>query len=300
MEKDRENRTALTGFRYLMQNFSKKHRVSIRDRGLDSEVWYMYISPLRIVLAVVGMLIVMFAAVVTLVVYTPILDTLPGYPGKQARAILVENVAKLDSLQNELRVMQLYTNNVTLIMEGKTPAARSVREAVDTLSEDKKPISPSEADSLLRKQLEGDGRFALVDAVVTSSGAVVRRMEFVAPIKGEVIAKFDMKNGSYGAGVIPTGAQQVVAAQAGTVVMSQWTPEDGNTIQIQHGDNYISFYKHSAQLLKRVGDRVESGEVIGYVEPGVIDSASRPSGDFVFELWADGVPVDPQRYVIFQ
>lgn len=185
-------------------------------------------------------------------------------------------------------------------MEGKTPAARSVREAVDTLSEDKKPISPSEADSLLRKQLEGDGRFALVDAVVTSSGAVVRRMEFVAPIKGEVIAKFDMKNGSYGAGVIPTGAQQVVAAQAGTVVMSQWTPEDGNTIQIQHGDNYISFYKHSAQLLKRVGDRVESGEVIGYVEPGVIDSASRPSGDFVFELWADGVPVDPQRYVIFQ
>ena len=91
-----------------------------------------------------------------------------------------------------------------------------------------------------------------------------------------------------------------MAAQAGTVVMSQWTPEDGNTIQIQHGDNYLSFYKHNSQLLKRVGDRVETGEVIGYVEPGVVDNATRPSGEFIFELWADGHPADPEKYVIFQ
>ena len=43
----------------------------------------MYISPMRMVLAVLGVLLVMFAVVVTAVVYTPILDTLPGYPGKK-------------------------------------------------------------------------------------------------------------------------------------------------------------------------------------------------------------------------
>ena len=125
-------------------------------------------------------------------------------------------------------------------------------------------------------------------------------MEFIAPVKGEVISRFDPGRNMFGTGIVPDGAQQVVAAQAGTVVMSQWTPEDGNTIQIQHGDNYLSFYKHNSQLLKRVGDRVETGEVIGYVEPGVVDNPPRPSGEFIFELWADGHPADPEKYVIFQ
>ena len=33
---------------------------------------------------------------------------------------------------------------------------------------------------------------------------------------------------------------------------------------------------------------------------GVVDNATRPSGEFIFELWADGHPADPEKYVIFQ
>ena len=275
MGKQKNDNKIRTGLGYLLRNFTKKHRVSVRDRELEREVWYMYISPMRMVLAVLGVLLVMFAVVVTAVVYTPILDTLPGYPGKKAREILLANIERIDSLEYSLRIMQAYSDNEAL-------------------------VPPSAADSLLRAQLEGDGRFALVNATVTPSGAVVRRMEFIAPVKGEVISRFDPGRNMFGTGIVPDGAQQVVAAQAGTVVMSQWTPEDGNTIQIQHGDNYLSFYKHNSQLLKRVGDRVETGEVIGYVEPGVVDNATRPSGEFIFELWADGHPADPEKYVIFQ
>ncbi|HIW97166.1 MAG TPA: M23 family metallopeptidase [Candidatus Tidjanibacter gallistercoris] len=300
MGRKKENNKIRTGFGYLMRNFTKKHRVSVRDRGLDREVWYMYISPMRMTLAILGVLLVMFAVVVTAVVYTPVLDSLPGYPGKKARELLIRNIQRLDSLENEIRIMQAYGDNVALIMEGRTPTAAEQPAAADTLAEAKTLVPPSEADSLLRAQLEGDGRFALVEGMVTPSGTVVRRMEFIAPVKGRVIATFDPGKNMFGTGVVPSGAQQVVAAQAGTVVMSQWTPEDGNTIQIQHGDNYISFYKHNSQLLKRVGDRVEAGEVIGYLEPGVVDNATRPSGEFIFELWADGRPVDPEKYVIFQ
>lgn len=300
MATNRDETKARTALGYLMRNFTKKHRVSVHDRDKEDDVWYMYISPLNITLAALGLLIIMIVAVILIVVYTPVLDKLPGYPGRQARIMLLENVARIDSLESEARLMQAYSDDVLLIMEGKIPAMAEMSRPSDSIKSERKAVSPSKADSILRSQLESGGRFGLVNGEITTSGAIVKRMEFVAPIRGEVIAKFDAKNGVYGIGIVPSGAQEVVASQAGTVVMSQWTPEDGNTIQVQHGDNYISFYKHNAQLLKRVGDRVESGEVIGFVEPGVVDKATRPSGELIFELWASGVPVDPQRYVMFK
>lgn len=298
-----KNGTGGSGFGYVIRNFAKKHRISLLDRNQETEVWYMYISPLCITLAVVGVLLVMFAVVVTAVVYTPVLDSLPGYPGRQARAMLTENIYRLDSLERRLQVLQAYEGNIGAILDGRialesvlAPAADSVRDA-DTF---RGVTVPSQAEMTLRSELEGTGRYALVDGVVTPSGAVVKRNEFFVPVKGEIISGFDPGAGRFGIGIVPAGPQEVVAARSGTVVMSQWTPEDGNTIQIQHGDNYISFYKHNAQLLKMVGDRVEAGEVIGYVEPGVVDNATRPDGEFIFELWEDGVPVDPRRYVVFR
>ena len=123
MGKQKNDNKIRTGLGYLLRNFTKKHRVSVRDRELEQEVWYMYISPMRMVLAVLGVLLVMFAVVVTAVVYTPILDTLPGYPGKKAREILLANIERIDSLEYSLRIMQAYSDNVALIMEGKTPLA---------------------------------------------------------------------------------------------------------------------------------------------------------------------------------
>ena len=185
MGKQKNDNKIRTGLGYLLRNFTKKHRVSVRDRELEREVWYMYISPMRMVLAVLGVLLVMFAVVVTGVVYTPVLDTLPGYPGKKAREILLANIERIDSLEYSLRIMQAYSDNVALIMEGKTPPADRPADRDDTPASEKTLVPPSAADSLLRAQLEGDGRFALVNATVTPSGTVVRRMEFIAPVKGE-------------------------------------------------------------------------------------------------------------------
>ena len=123
MGKQKNDNKIRTGLGYLLRNFTKKHRVSVRDRELEQEVWYMYISPMRMVLAVLGVLLVMFAVVVTAVVYTPILDTLPGYPGKKAREILLANIERIDSLEYSLRIMQAYREPVGLSLEGTPPAA---------------------------------------------------------------------------------------------------------------------------------------------------------------------------------
>lgn len=284
------------GFRYWFRHFNEKHRVSVRSRREDDEVWHFYISPLRATLAALGLLIVLFAIVVTAVVYTPVLDRLPGSPGRQARALLMQNLERLDSLAQDVRIMQRYADDVSLILAGEVPHV-SVARTADTVAHDRSLVPPSEADSLLRAQLEGEGRYALNVQGAALEGEAVTRREFAVPVRGRVTASFDPLHGAYGVEVKPDGPQQVLAITAGTVVVEQWTPTDGNVIAIQHADGLVSCYKHVGESLRRTGDRVQAGEALGYIGGGNDPHAGE---ELVFELWIEGMPADPQNYIIFQ
>lgn len=282
---------------YLVRHFGKKHRISIRDQHGDGEVWYMYISPLRIMLAVAGLFIIISAAVIITAIYTPILDLAPGYPGKKSREVLRESIMRLDSLETELGYVRAYSENVALIMEGHTPATPVTH--VPVLSMNRELIPPSAQDSLLRGQIEGSERYELSTRPVPIAPERIRTVTFLSPVEGAVVSPFSPVGGMYGVGYKLTESQQVVAADEGTVVISTWTPSEDYIIGIQHKDNFISIYKHNSQLLKQVGDRVESGEAIAYVTVTGAPPASWGDGEFVFELWSDGRPVDPSHYISF-
>lgn len=286
---------------YFLRHFAKKHRLSVRDQHTDTEISYVYISSLRIALAAVGLLVALSVLVISIVVYTPVLDTLPGTPGRKSREILIANVMRLDSLQNVLTTLTQYGENVSLVMEGKTPEVRTMNRLQENLREEKELVAPSAADSLLRAQIEAaTGRYALETDAYTGSAAATRtRMSFGAPVSGTVTSQFNPATRMYGTGITPTGPQQVVASAGGTVIMSAWTLDEDYVIQIQHKDNYVTVYKHATQLLKAVGDRVDAGEVIGYVEPERITPVDGRA-EFVFEIWNDGVAIDPQKFIYFQ
>ena len=67
-------------------------------------------------------------------------------------------------------------------------------------------------------------------------------------------------------------------------------------IGIQHSSNLTSFYKHCSALLKKTGESVKAGEVIGVVG----NSGELTTGPHLhFELWFSGRPVNPQDYIVF-
>ena len=67
-----------------------------------------------------GLVLVLFIIVSTATVaHTPILDFIPGYPGNKSRTMLIENIMRLDSLEKEIKNMQIYNENVALIMAGE-------------------------------------------------------------------------------------------------------------------------------------------------------------------------------------
>jgi murein DD-endopeptidase MepM/ murein hydrolase activator NlpD len=119
---------------------------------------------------------------------------------------------------------------------------------------------------------------------------------FFPPVKGLVTNAFNGSHDHYGTDIV-TGANEVVKATLpGTVTMSGWTIETGNVIQIQHEDNIISVYKHNAELLKHIGDRVKAGDPIAIIG----NSGELTTGPHLhFELWYNGSPLNPQDYISF-
>lgn len=51
--------------------------------------------------------------------------------------MLIENIMRLDSLEKEIKNMQIYNENVALIMAGKNPVTRNDMQTADSASRSK-------------------------------------------------------------------------------------------------------------------------------------------------------------------
>lgn len=280
---------------YFWANLRNKHRISVQNEHDGSELWYIHISPLRAVAVLLATVLLLFIVIVTLVAYTPILDLIPGYPGNKSREMLIENSVRLDSMEREMASMQIYADNVALIMEGKTPVVRDILTGSDSTA-DSRMVFRSEADSLLRTQMQGEGPYHLNDQ--TPAGTVTREsLALVTPVQGVVATRFLPREGRYGVGLATSADQPVAAVRDGTVAFASWSPTDGHVIGIQHADNTLSIYRHAARIVPETGARVRGGEVIAYTGDGVEGEAGK--GYFELELWIGGTPVNPENYIVF-
>lgn len=83
------------------------------------------------------------------------------------------------------------------------------------------------------------------------------------------------------------------AAAPGRVSVMAWRGGYGNAVFIDHGNGVQTRYAHQSKFNTRVGANVAAGDVIGFV-----GSTGNSSGPHLhFEVWVNGVAVDPLRYI---
>jgi murein DD-endopeptidase MepM/ murein hydrolase activator NlpD len=84
--------------------------------------------------------------------------------------------------------------------------------------------------------------------------------------------------------------QHVYAAGPGTVVFAAARGGYGLHVEIRHADGVLTRYAHLSELDVAEGARVQKGDSVG--RAGHTGRATGPH--LHFELWLDGVPVDPR------
>jgi septal ring factor EnvC (AmiA/AmiB activator) len=96
--------------------------------------------------------------------------------------------------------------------------------------------------------------------------------------------------------ITPNTDESVKATMDGTVIFSGWTPEFGYIVSVQHQNNWLSIYKYNAAVYKELGTYVKAGETIGIT--GYTDKEN-PKKRLRFELWHNGIAVNPLNYIVF-
>lgn len=200
---------------------------------------------------------------------------------QKAYELSVKLNAMRDSLENRDR--QLY--NIKTVLIGNQDTSFILNEALlnNAGEMDPQPLYIADADA---------------EAVKDQEEPPVREVVFLpieAPAKGQYSREFNAATGHYGLDIAAKEGSSIRAIADGVVIHAEWTMNYGNVIYIQHRDGYISVFKHCASLFKKAGDLVAKNDIVGTVGNGGIIS----SGPHLhFELWRDGVPLDPKKYLV--
>lgn len=277
----------------LWEKFKNKFRLHIYRDETYEEILNIRFTQLNAILIVVTVTLVFLLIIVSIIAFTPVRELIPGYPDQQTvRNIRLNNI-RLDSLEAELNKRDVYFENIRLIISGEKPPE------YDYVSDTSVRVNPelttrsSLEDSLLKNMIKNSDQYSLsfIENNNLTSSAL-----FFPPVKGIVTNSFNSKLNHYGTDIVAATNEVVKSTLAGTVTLASWTLETGYIIQIQHENNLISVYKHNAELLKHMGDRVKAGEPIAIIG----NSGELTTGPHLhFELWYNGTPLNPEEYITF-
>ncbi len=284
----------------LYKKLRNHYRLAIFNEQTYEEVLGMRLSRLK-VFTVVGITSMLLIVLVTLLIaFTGLREYIPGYPTGEERRMIVRNAQLVDSLMVEIDRRDRFFNNIKSIVNGEIPEGASpddvIKEDKNIKVNKKVHFNKSVEDSLFRIQVEEQERFNLSEGNSSGSRFTLEQTSFFPPLKGVIVNRFGGSRGHYGVDIVAGPAARVSSVLDGTVFFAGWTVETGYVIGIQHANNLVSFYKHNSLLLKNVGDRVKAGEAIANVG----NSGEYTTGPHLhFELWYNGVPLNPEEYINF-
>lgn len=270
-----------------------KYRLLLINDNTFKESLSVRLTPVNVLLLVLGLLGTTAAITVALIVFTPLKRYIPGYADADLRINSYHAAMLADSLQHEVSMHQAYTENLRRIFSGELPADSVKRMTKFPGAPSPVDLEASSRDSMFRARTLQQEAYALSE----TGGQRRRELEgiiFFPPLRGVVTQPFEQKDGHTGIDIASKADEPVKACLEGTVVHSAWTSDGGNILLVQHPGDLLSVYKHASVLLKKTGDHVRAGEAIAIVG----NSGELTDGPHLhFELWLNGQPLDPQLYM---
>ncbi|MBN2378607.1 M23 family metallopeptidase [candidate division WOR-3 bacterium] len=115
------------------------------------------------------------------------------------------------------------------------------------------------------------------------------------PTSGIISSRFGPRGRGFHSGIdiANTIGTPIYATGDGVVTFKGYVGAMGKEVEINHGSEFTTVYGHLSRYGVDIGDRVERGDIIGY-----IGNTGRSTGPHLhYEVRVNGVPVDPWPYI---
>lgn len=279
----------------LWDRLKYKYKLSVINETSYEEVFNFRLSQLHVLTALSVLAVILVVLTILLIAFTDLREFIPGYPDGNMRQMIAQNALRVDSLENELLKRDRFFKSIRLVLNGgDTTSLERSREDTARYRNDSIRFQISEQENEFRAAIEERERFNLSLGMKEQNHDYYH---FFPPVEGIVTQSFDEKKRHYGTDIVAKANAKVAAVLDGVVIFTDWTVKTGYVIQVQHTNDLISVYKHNSILLKKQGDYVRAGEVLGVVG----NTGEESSGPHLhFELWRAGNPLNPENFIKFK
>ncbi|MDI1355306.1 MAG: M23 family metallopeptidase [bacterium] len=273
----------------------QRYRLVVLSDTTFGEKISIRLSPWGIIIGTAAIIIVLTSINISLVAFTPLREYIPGYGDVSERKEILQLSIKADSIEQTLEVRDQYITSVLNVFNEKVEA-KTGKPGKDTTGKYAHVnIKPSSNDIEFRREYElkqGKSEASVAKLIYAGLGEVV----FFSPVRGMITNSYDVTEEHFGVDIVTKEDETIKSTLDGTVIFTGFSAEDGNVIHVQHANNSVSIYKHCSAILKTVGTRVKSGEVIAVVG----NTGEKSNGPHLhFELWYNGSSVNPAEFVVF-
>ncbi len=138
--------------------------------------------------------------------------------------------------------------------------------------------------------------FDLLQKNSDSRESKFRSVPTLQPVDGFVSKGFKEGDPDHlGIDIVTKENSSIRAAADGVVIFSGWNDNYGNIIIIDHGNGYITEYKHNKINKVKTAEFVYRGQMISLLG----NSGTNSSGPHLhFEIWQNGKPIDPSKVLL--
>jgi len=279
----------------ITKKLLNKYRLVILNEDTFEERISFKLTRLNVFVLVMITSIILVSCTTILIAFTPLREYIPGYSSTSLNQKATKLVSTTDSLETVLSVNQKYYSSIRKVLTGDV---KTVEFDIDSAIQSQKlnpgevDLSPSEQDMQLREEVSREDKYSLFESEKSSTD-----FSLFPPVVGSISSAFNVNEKHYAVDIAVPKDTPIKAAAAGTVIFAEWTSETGHVIILEHGNSLVTVYKHNASLTKQQGELVKAGEVIATAG----STGELSTGPHLhFELWRDGYPADPSKYIDFE
>lgn len=269
-----------------MANKRRKYRLAMLDDSTLREVFHIRMNWLGAVSVVTLGIVVLLFILSLLIVYTPLRNIMPGYSAS-VRQQLIQESARVDSLQTSLTLQRQYLDVIKQVVAGdvKTDTVKRL-DSLQLIEKTQILEERSELTDAFLEQYEQKER----DRLLLFENASERNVrQLYRPVRGSVVAPARPDLNIYGVSVKTASNENVLAVMRGTLVLVTREEDNSLTIVLQY-NQYVTIYRHVTRALKIQGAQVEAGEAIGVM------SGEEP---LMIEMWDAGKFVNPEEVIVW-